>query len=128
MKTEITREHKEIAESNGISQSVLHNRVKKLNWSIERATTELPLNEEQRAERIVKLQKDIRSNLWSSDGGTLIRCPVEGCAHTGDIITKAHLRMAHGLTREEVKKQYGMPYKVKYREGRGISAATSNSI
>lgn len=128
MKVEITAEHKQIAESNGISQSVLYNRVRTRNWSIERAITEKPLDKDEIAQRGVELRKFNRSNGWSSDGGTLIRCPVEGCTHTGDIITKAHCRMVHGMEREEVKKKYGMPYKVKYREGRGVSGAIKDFV
>lgn len=62
--------------------------------------------------------KDQRiSNSWSAPNGSRLRCPVPGCTHTGDIITKLHCRTAHNMEREEVKKKYGMPIIVGVRSG-----------
>lgn len=60
---------------------------------------------------------------WTAGPSELLRCPVEGCTHTGEIITKAHCRMAHNMTRDEVKKQYGMPVIV---EGKGAILSENN--
>lgn len=49
---------------------------------------------------------------WSSRGDELVKCPVDGCHHVGLIITKAHCRLEHGMTRDEVKKKYGFPERV----------------
>jgi len=49
---------------------------------------------------------------WSSRGDELVRCPVDGCGHVGLIITKAHCKLEHNMTRDEVKKKYGFPKRV----------------
>ncbi|MFF2794959.1 hypothetical protein [Lysinibacillus xylanilyticus] len=49
---------------------------------------------------------------WSAKHGGYIKCPVEGCNHVGIIITAAHCRLEHGITREEVRKKYGLPANV----------------
>lgn len=51
------------------------------------------------------------STTWYGPGmGAVIRCPVKGCRHTTtNVITKAHLRIEHGMTREEVAEKYGYP-------------------
>jgi len=49
---------------------------------------------------------------WSSKGDELVKCPVDGCDHVGIIITKAHCRLEHNMTRDEVKKKYGFPKRV----------------
>jgi hypothetical protein len=54
---------------------------------------------------------------WSAMANERARCPVEGCIHVGDIITKAHLRLEHGMTREQVEKQCGRPYRVIAKTG-----------
>lgn len=46
---------------------------------------------------------------WNSKHDSYIKCPVKGCNHVGIIITKAHCRLEHGMTREEVHKKYGPP-------------------
>lgn len=48
---------------------------------------------------------------WMSPGmGASVRCPVEGCFHTSvNLITKAHLRLEHGMTRKEVVEKFGYP-------------------
>jgi len=43
---------------------------------------------------------------WSSKQGGYIKCPVDGCNHVGIIITSAHCRMAHNMTRTEVQTKY----------------------
>lgn len=50
------------------------------------------------------------SKTWFSPGfNTQISCPVDGCIHRGQVITKAHLKNEHDMTREEVVKKYGYP-------------------
>lgn len=49
---------------------------------------------------------------WNSMGDELVKCPVDGCHHIGQIITKAHCRIEHGMTRDEVRKKYGFPKRV----------------
>ncbi|WP_370041776.1 hypothetical protein [Lysinibacillus sp. RC79] len=49
---------------------------------------------------------------WSAKHGGYIKCPVEDCNHIGIIITTAHCRLAHNMTREEVRKKYGLPISV----------------
>ncbi|UPW82744.1 MucR family transcriptional regulator [Lysinibacillus sp. Ag94] len=51
-------------------------------------------------------------NYWSSKNGGYIKCPVEGCNHIGIIVTAAHCRLEHGMTREEVREKYGLPQTV----------------
>lgn len=65
------------------------------------------------------------SNSWNSQHGGQLKCPVQGCTHTGDIITKLHCRTAHNMEREEVKKKYGMPIIVGVKAGFG-GASNSN--
>lgn len=73
------------------------------------------------------------STSWSTCSSGMLRCPVPGCKHTGDIITKAHCRIAHNMEREEVKKKYGMPIIVGVKAGFGGASninkwnSTSNS-
>lgn len=59
---------------------------------------------------------------WSSTHGGYIKCPVEDCNHMGNVITAAHCRIEHGLTREEVMKKYGEPKNIPKPNdmGRGI--------
>lgn len=48
--------------------------------------------------------------VWSSKSSeSMVVCPVPGCNHKGQIITKVHCRMAHGMEREEIEKLYGLP-------------------
>lgn len=46
---------------------------------------------------------------WNAKHGGYLKCPVKECNHIGIVITKAHCRIVHGMTREEVRKQYGFP-------------------
>lgn len=49
---------------------------------------------------------------WSAKQGGYIKCPVEGCNHVGIVITNAHCRLEHGMTRKEVQEKYGLPQNV----------------
>ncbi|MGE7942803.1 hypothetical protein ACQKNB_12015 [Lysinibacillus xylanilyticus] len=53
---------------------------------------------------------------WSATQGGYIKCPVEGCNHIGIVITAAHCRIEHGMTREEVKDKYGQPINISKRK------------
>ena len=67
---------------------------------------------------MVKVHGDKRyATSWYSPGmGASVKCPVEGCVHaTTNGITKAHLRIEHGLTREETIEKYGYPEIVKMK-------------
>lgn len=101
--TKFTAEQLNTAQENGVSKSLLHCRVRS-GWDVELAITTSPKqgNFSRKLERAVS---------WSSN--RLLRCPVPGCTHAGNIITKAHCKMVHGMTREDVRKEYGMPYKIK---------------
>ncbi|MBX8942553.1 hypothetical protein NY607_12285 [Lysinibacillus sp. A4] len=61
---------------------------------------------------------------WSAAQGEYIKCPVEGCKHIGIVITAAHCRIEHGMTREEVKEKYGQPKNVSKRKTRTIERDT----
>ena len=73
------------------------------------------------------------SNSWSASNSNRLRCPVPGCTHKAEIITKAHCRIEHDMERDEVKKKYGMPIIVEAKAGfggasnRGKWYSTSNS-
>lgn len=48
--------------------------------------------------------------VWSSKSfESMVVCPVPGCNHKGQIITKVHCRLVHGMEREEIGKKYGLP-------------------
>ena len=47
----------------------------------------------------------------------MVKCPVEGCNHTGTVITKAHCRMHHSMEREEVKEKFGFPHRIVFQKG-----------
>lgn len=49
---------------------------------------------------------------WYAPSSELLKCPVPGCNHMGNIITKIHCRLEHGMTRDEVGIRYGMPKRV----------------
>ena len=55
------------------------------------------------------MAKPISKTFYSPGLGKQVKCPVDGCGHAGDGITKYHLRTAHGMTREEVVKRFGYP-------------------
>jgi len=46
---------------------------------------------------------------WNAKQGALIQCPVKNCGHVGVVITKAHCRIMHGMTRAEIEAEYGLP-------------------
>ena len=50
-----------------------------------------------------------KSESWYANTNKGVRCPVPGCTHAGEGITKVHCRNVHGMEREEVKELYGMP-------------------
>ncbi|AHN22716.1 hypothetical protein [Lysinibacillus varians] len=52
------------------------------------------------------------NSTWSSKGNELLRCPVEGCNHIGQVITKVHCRSEHDMTKDEVKEKFGYPKRV----------------
>lgn len=53
---------------------------------------------------------------WTSSyRGYFVKCPVKGCTHTGDIITKAHFRLNHNISREEAGEIYGGALQIKYK-------------
>ena len=57
-------------------------------------------------------QKNIEESVWerwTSVGNEQITCPVPGCGHTGDVLTKAHFRIVHNMTRDEAGELYGYP-------------------
>ncbi|MEQ6355937.1 hypothetical protein ABNX05_15005 [Lysinibacillus sp. M3] len=55
---------------------------------------------------------------WSAKQGALIQCPVKECNHIGIVITKAHCRLVHDMTREEVRKKYGFPKYVSKKQSK----------
>lgn len=38
-----------------------------------------------------------------------VLCPVPDCGHVGSFISIVHCRMAHGMERDDVMKEYGLP-------------------
>lgn len=64
------------------------------------------------------MEKKKKINPWVAKPNQYVMCPVPGCQHFGNIITKAHCRIAHKLTRDEVKETYGVPSEVKMKMGR----------
>ena len=69
----------------------------------------------------VLVDEKIISDSWHARNNDKLICSVPGCNHVGEIITKAHLREVHRLTREEVKKLYGMPIVQRAKEGFGTA-------
>lgn len=100
--SKFTDEQRQRAAEHGVSVSLLNNRVN-TGWEIEAAITTAPGQRQ-------KVNGD-RSSSWSATTGWIM-CPVPDCWHKGNIITKAHCRMAHGMEREVVKSKYGMPIKL----------------
>lgn len=50
------------------------------------------------------------STTWFAPGfDKSVICPVDGCGHAGNYISKVHCRFAHNMTRDEVQKKYGYP-------------------
>lgn len=76
---------------------------------------------------VVKLPINKRRSIgWSSSAGNMVKCPVSGCEHIGQMITKVHCRNVHNLERYEVKKLYGMPFLVPYNPGALLGLGTTS--
>lgn len=58
-----------------------------------------------------------RTMNFFSNANEMVKCPVPGCGHTGTVITKAHCRIVHGMTQEEVREKYSTPYRVTFKSG-----------
>jgi len=106
---DLTKEQRATAEENGIKYNTLANRLFD-GWEIERAITEKLNRKGGRTDKKVKQEdgKDV-SDSWFAGPGQMVKCSVEGCTHSGYVITKTHCRNEHGMEREEVKKKFGMP-------------------
>lgn len=64
---------------------------------------------------------------WSAKQGEYIKCPVEGCMHFGIVITNAHCRIEHQMSREEVQEKYGLPKKFPKLNRKQIEAKKTHS-
>lgn len=107
-----TKKQLERAAQNGVTEAALKYRLRN-GWDLETAITAPPLNTRVPGnEKAKKSRLNKRSDSWFGDGNAILRCPVTGCDHTGSIITKAHCRLVHEMEREDVKTQYGMPFKI----------------
>lgn len=104
----LSKEQRETAEKNGIKRSTLANRLKD-GWDLDRAVTERTRSVSDVKTSTVNTEGELVSISWFSGTNRGLRCPVEGCEHVGEVITKAHCRIVHGMEREEVNKKYGMP-------------------
>lgn len=62
-----------------------------------------------------------RSESWFSKQNQYVMCPVYGCHHIGNITTKAHCKVAHQKSRDDIQKDYGMPFIIKMKEGKNHS-------
>lgn len=60
---------------------------------------------------------------WFAGTSRGVKCPVPGCNHVGEVITKAHCRIVHGMDRKEVAKKFGMPIIV---ESKGAILSDNN--
>ena len=58
---------------------------------------------------VINKRETMISTTWFAGTSKGLKCPVPGCTHVGEVITKAHCRIAHDMERTEVAKQYGMP-------------------
>ena len=103
---DLSKEQRAKAEENGIKYNTLANRLFD-GWEIEAAINE-PIKRKGGRTTIPKKNEDV-SDSWFAGPSQMVSCPVEGCSHTGLVITKAHCRNEHGMEREEVKKKFGMP-------------------
>ena len=64
------------------------------------------------------------SKTWFAPGlEKSVICPVDGCDHAGQYISKAHCRIVHGMERDEVAKKYGYP---EITNTKGFIASDSN--
>ncbi|MEY2363226.1 hypothetical protein R6U76_19860 [Lysinibacillus capsici] len=64
---------------------------------------------------------------WSAKQGEYLKCPVEGCLHFGIVITNAHCRIEHQMSREEVQEKYGLPKKIPNFNRKQIEAKKTRS-
>ena len=60
---------------------------------------------------------------WSAYANERVQCPVPGCGHIGDTITKAHCRLQHGIEREEVQQKHGKPFRIIAKTGVMVDAS-----
>ncbi|MGE7672953.1 hypothetical protein ACQKMV_05115 [Lysinibacillus sp. NPDC094403] len=66
---------------------------------------------------------------WNALGNEFVKCPVDNCGHIGTIITKTHCKLVHNMTRDEVRKRYGMPKRVtKVQESVSNGIATKREV
>ncbi|WP_054767305.1 hypothetical protein [Lysinibacillus parviboronicapiens] len=63
-----------------------------------------------------------RNDSWSAVAKELLKCPHPNCHHVGQVITKAHCRIHHNMEREEMKKKYGMPFRLITRSEEQVKA------
>ena len=63
----------------------------------------------------MNLCKD-RLSGFHANANEMVKCPVPGCEHLGEVITKAHCRIEHGLTQDEVRELHGTGYRVVYNK------------
>jgi len=104
----LSKEQRETAEKNGIKRNTLANRLSD-GWDIERAITEKTGTNWRAVGNKVNQEGENVSDSWFAGTNAALKCPVEGCKHVGEVITKAHCRIAHNMERNEVSKKYGMP-------------------
>ena len=105
---DLTTEQRETAEKNGIKYNTL---VKRLawGWGIKEAIGEKTQIKGGRRDNQQTNDDKTMSAYWFAGTNKGLKCPVEGCNHVGEVITKAHCRIVHGMEREQVRERYGMP-------------------
>ena len=116
---DVTQEQRESALKLGISITTIKNRLSR-GWTIEDAISEKTkpkggrndasklVNREETKTDIVK-EDELMSNSWFAGTNKGLKCPVDGCNHVGQVITKVHCLLVHGMERHEVAAKYGMP-------------------
>lgn len=84
---------------------------------------------------VINKRDTLISTTWFAGTNKGLRCSVPGCEHIGEVITKAHCRIAHNMERTEVAKQYGMPVVVEskgeilsHNNGRSKWYSTANGM
>lgn len=40
------------------------------------------------------------------------KCPVPGCNHVGQVLTKAHFKLVHNMSKDEAIEKYGAPEQI----------------
>lgn len=131
---DLTKEQRLLAEENGIKYNTLANRLFD-GWEIEKAITEKTNRKGGHVKNVITEEGVNTSLSWFAGTNKGLKCPVPGCTHVGEVITKAHCRIVHGLEREEVKDRYGMPQIIESkgeilseRNGRAKWYSTSNGM